>query len=78
MKDFDRYGVVRINTDKKVVGFEEKKRQQIGLINGGVYALNTTQFKKLNLQEAYSFEQDFLENHYSTLSISGFTNVPAK
>ncbi len=74
MEDFDRYGVVRINTDKKVVGFEEKKRQQIGLINGGVYALNTTQFKKLNLQEAYSFEQDFLENHYSTLSISGFVS----
>ncbi len=62
MSDFDRYGVVRLNADGSVKHFEEKKHYAAGLINGGVYALETAPFLGLQLPEKFSFEKDYLEN----------------
>jgi D-glycero-alpha-D-manno-heptose 1-phosphate guanylyltransferase len=63
MQNFDRYGVVELNEDQSVKSFKEKKFYEKGLINGGVYALNTKEFLKNNLPEKFSFEKDYLEKN---------------
>ncbi|MEO6819525.1 MAG: nucleotidyltransferase family protein [Ginsengibacter sp.] len=61
MVNFDRYGVVSIDGKGAVQSFKEKQFYQSGLINGGVYALNTNSFNAENLPEKFSFEKDYLE-----------------
>lgn len=61
MRNFDRYGVVELNTDNSVSNFKEKQFFQKGLINGGLYALNSFNFSKEDFPEAFSFEKDYLE-----------------
>lgn len=39
MRDFDRYGTVRMAADGEVCGFEEKRPCASGLINGGAYLM---------------------------------------
>ncbi len=63
MKNFDRYGVVELNESDGVKSFKEKKFYASGLINGGVYALNVSKFKKENLPAKFSFEKDYLEKN---------------
>ena len=64
MTDFKRYGAVTINEKKEVIGFSEKKHQSKGLINGGVYALNTESFIKRSYPAVFSFEKDYLEKNF--------------
>lgn len=64
MTDFERYGTVRINTKKKITGFAEKKFRAKGLINGGIYLLDSAFFSKLSLPEKFSFEKLVLEKEY--------------
>lgn len=61
MQDFDRYGVVELNSDNSVKVFREKQFYKAGLINGGVYALNTATFLSADLPDKFSFEKDYLE-----------------
>jgi len=69
LKNSDRYGTVKIDRNNKITGFEEKKPQKEGLINGGIYILDVNFFKslnlKLNLPAVFSFEKDFLEVYYN-------------
>jgi D-glycero-alpha-D-manno-heptose 1-phosphate guanylyltransferase len=69
MKDFDRYGVVQQNERKQVTGFSEKKRMDNGLINGGVYALQTKHFLTKGFPPVFSFEKDYLEKEYQNGNI---------
>lgn len=62
MQNFERYGVVEINEEKKVLRFKEKKKYNEGLINGGIYVLNVFSFIKHSWPETFSFEKDYLEN----------------
>lgn len=73
MRDFSRYGTVRLE-DQRIVGFEEKRYQAEGLINGGVYLLNQTLFDGLgkSLPSRFSFETDFLEVYLQQLQVYGF------
>ncbi|HVZ96010.1 MAG TPA: nucleotidyltransferase family protein [Chitinophagaceae bacterium] len=61
MKNFDRYGVVELNSDQSIRSFKEKHFYPSGLINGGVYALNIARFKQETFPEKFSFEKDYLE-----------------
>jgi D-glycero-alpha-D-manno-heptose 1-phosphate guanylyltransferase len=61
MNSFDRYGVVELDNDNLIISFKEKHFYENGLINGGVYALNTKSFLNKNLPEKFSFEKDYLE-----------------
>lgn len=74
MTDFNRYGAVSINEKKEVTGFSEKKHQTKGLINGGVYALNTESFIKRSFPDIFSFEKDYLEKNYQKGNILGFVS----
>ena len=71
MKNFDRYGVVDLNEDDSIKRFEEKKFYKSGLINGGVYILNTEQFLAEELPGKFSFEKDYLEKYFETRKIYG-------
>jgi D-glycero-alpha-D-manno-heptose 1-phosphate guanylyltransferase len=72
MRDFDRYGVVELKGDLSVGSFREKQFYKTGLINGGVYALNTEKFSKEILPEKFSFEKDYLEKFYNERKMYGF------
>ncbi len=74
MTDFNRYGAVSINEQMEVTGFSEKKHQSKGLINGGVYALNTESFIKKSYPDAFSFEKDYLEKNYQKGKILGLVS----
>ncbi|MCF8448279.1 MAG: nucleotidyltransferase family protein [Taibaiella sp.] len=61
MQDFDRYGVVNTNDAGLITSFEEKKHRDSGMINGGVYIINTKAFLLKHLPVKCSFEKDYLE-----------------
>lgn len=61
LKNFDRYGVVELDGEERIVSFREKKFYEEGLINGGVYALNRDKFFKRSFPAKFSFEKDYLE-----------------
>lgn len=71
MHDFDRYGVVDLNEDGRVVSFREKKQYPEGLINGGTYLLNKKAFLKHSWPAKFSFENHYLEKYYSSESFYG-------
>ncbi len=71
MHDFDRYGVVDINKEGHVQAFKEKQFYKSGLINGGVYAINTESFLHTGLPEKFSFEKDYLEKYFSFQKMMG-------
>ena len=66
MNDFDRYGTVQLNENNLVIGFEEKKYQTQGLINGGIYALKPSALLQASFPQQFSFENDFLHIFGST------------
>ena len=71
MEDFDRYGVVELAEDQRVVGFREKAYQKEGVINGGVYYFSKKVFDIAAFPEQFSFEKDFLERYLQELNIYG-------
>jgi|SRR5450432_36440 len=71
MEKFDRYGIVEISEQNLVTGFSEKKYQDEGLINGGIYALQVQSFLQKPFQETFSFEKDYLEKECGNKKIFG-------
>lgn len=71
MQHFDRYGVVELNDDSSVKSFKEKQAYTEGLINGGLYALDTKAFLSAYLPLKFSFEKDYLEAFYTQAKIVG-------
>lgn len=69
--DADRYGIVELNDDNSIQRFKEKERNVEGLINGGMYILNSEQFLAEELPAKFSFEKDYLEKYYATRKIYG-------
>jgi D-glycero-alpha-D-manno-heptose 1-phosphate guanylyltransferase len=71
MKNFNRYGVIELNKDESIKSFSEKKYYESGLINGGLYMLNTDKFLNECLPERFSFETDYLEKLYDKQNMFG-------
>jgi len=61
MHAFNRYGAVELGTGGQIKNFREKQFFDQGLINGGVYMLNTSKFLDEDLPAKFSFEKDYLE-----------------
>ncbi len=72
MKNFDRYGIVSVDSENLISGFEEKSFRESGNINGGVYVLNKNIEPHFPSQEIFSFEKDFMEKKFAKLNIKGF------
>jgi len=71
MKNFDRYGVVELNSNYSIKSFKEKQQYEKGLINGGQYILNTKKFLAEYLPLKFSFEKDYLEALYTQRRMYG-------
>src|SRR6185436_6607922 len=71
MLNVDRYGVVELNEDSSIASFKEKQFYETGLINGGVYILNTEQFLAEEMPSKFSFEKDYLAKYFDTRKIYG-------
>ena len=71
MQNFDRYGVVELDTDFRVKNFKEKQFYKSGDINAGLYILNVNEFLNNDLPEKFSFEKDYLEKFYPGKKIFG-------
>jgi D-glycero-alpha-D-manno-heptose 1-phosphate guanylyltransferase len=71
MFDFDRYGVVELSNAYSIIAFKEKAKYAEGLINAGVYALNTGKFLQEELPDKFSFEKDYLEKHFTDRRMFG-------
>jgi D-glycero-alpha-D-manno-heptose 1-phosphate guanylyltransferase len=64
-KEVARYGSVEINPEGKILAFIEKnKASGEGLINGGIYLLKKSWFKKISMPKTFSFEKEILEKLY--------------
>ena len=61
MTDFDRYGVVELDSEGRILEFKEKTYQASGLINGGVYCFDIPWAHQLGLTGKFSFEKDVME-----------------
>ncbi|MBL0146358.1 MAG: nucleotidyltransferase family protein [Chitinophagaceae bacterium] len=71
MEKFDRYGAVEINSNSIITSFKEKKYYKEGLINGGCYILNVSQFCTKTFPKIFSFEKDYLEKYVTQHKIYG-------
>ena len=64
IEDSSRYGTVKINESKKILGFAEKiENKKNALINGGVYLINKESFLDLRFPEKFSFEKEYMEKY---------------
>jgi D-glycero-alpha-D-manno-heptose 1-phosphate guanylyltransferase len=72
MQNLDRYGIVNINGDNAITGFEEKRFREHGLINGGIYLADVNVLNSLKLPEKFSLEKDLFEKQVNNISLYGF------
>jgi D-glycero-alpha-D-manno-heptose 1-phosphate guanylyltransferase len=71
MKNFDRYGAIKLNEDDSIRSFNEKKYYDEGLINGGLYMLDVENFLNESFPEKFSFETAYLEKFYTQHKMYG-------
>ena len=72
MENFERYGTVTTDREKRITAFKEKQPMESGWINGGVYLVNRTAFLAKNFPEKFSFEKDYLEAFITERRLFGF------
>ena len=70
MRKFDRYGTV-VCSNGKITGFEEKRKVEEGLINGGVYIIRKVILNALSLPPVFSLEKDLLQAYVGKLKMAG-------
>lgn len=76
MRDFDRYGTVKIDDKARVTSFEEKQPTNDGLINGGIYLMPASLHEKIKAPaQKFSFEQDILAKYFDDLHVSGYQST---
>ena len=66
LPDMGRYGAV-LTSGERVVGFAEKGTSGPGLINAGIYIIQSGIFAKFDLRREFSFEVDFLQRYCDAL-----------
>lgn len=74
MHDFERYGVVNIDSEARIISFEEKKHYQQGLINGGVYTINKREMLTIDWPQKFSLERDYFEKNVRDGNFYGFVS----
>ena len=72
MDDCSRYGTVETENGR-ITRFREKKANQLGAINGGIYLFSQKVLKAVKeMPEIFSFEQDFMQVKYKDLKMMGY------
>ena len=65
MHSFDRYGVVDMDQEGRIISFKEKQFYPEGLINGGLYILRKDKFLQHSFNHVFSFEKEYLEKYFT-------------
>jgi D-glycero-alpha-D-manno-heptose 1-phosphate guanylyltransferase len=71
MSDFDRYGNITLDGNR-IVSFNEKGFCSRGVINGGVYLLDSEWLKRQSPGEKFSFEKDIMEKRAGHDLMTGY------
>ncbi|NGX56473.1 MAG: D-glycero-alpha-D-manno-heptose 1-phosphate guanylyltransferase [Candidatus Anoxychlamydiales bacterium] len=80
----DRFGLININNENKILSFDEKKFVKKGLINVGVYLLKKNIFSIAVFSKIFSLEKDFFpkliknKNIFSLISTNPFIDIGTK
>ena len=74
MTDFERYGSVTLSDANRVISFNEKKHCDKGLINGGIYCIDSNSGLFEGMPEKFSFEKEILEPMSAKGIIAGFVS----
>ena len=73
MDDTERFGSVRIDEEKKIIGFFEKGSESgPGYINGGIYLMNKNFILKPLFPEKFSIEKDCFEKYFKQSKFFGY------
>jgi D-glycero-alpha-D-manno-heptose 1-phosphate guanylyltransferase len=75
MQDCHRYGKVVLegdNRNNRIIEFKEKGEQGEGLINAGVYLIQSDLFRQYNLPPIFSLENDFLFPYLAEINAQAF------
>jgi D-glycero-alpha-D-manno-heptose 1-phosphate guanylyltransferase len=70
--DSGRFGCVEVSTDGVVTSFQEKSSGGPGLINGGIYILNSSLFDDFPMPARFSFEMDLVEPNIDRIKPRAF------
>ncbi|MFT5723461.1 MAG: D-glycero-alpha-D-manno-heptose 1-phosphate guanylyltransferase [Bacteroidia bacterium] len=71
LEHVNRYGMVELN-ETKIYGFTEKSNDlKSGFINGGIYAINRSQFLDRTIAGNFSMEVDFMEKMVNVIRMEG-------
>jgi D-glycero-alpha-D-manno-heptose 1-phosphate guanylyltransferase len=77
MKEFDRYGSISLDSDGRIIKFNEKKHLDVGLISCGIYLIsqNFIFTHLLNIKlESFSIEKDVFEKVTSSTLVKAFVS----
>ena len=62
MEHFDRYGIVEVDSNLKVVSLKDKQYCVYGKIDGGIYLVKRNLFKSIKSQNQFSFNDFIIRN----------------
>ena len=74
MTGFDRYGSVVLSADNRITAFNEKQYCEKGLINGGIYCIDSGSGLFDGKPDRFSFEKDILEPMSKDGGIAGYVS----
>ena len=71
--DTVRFGHVKLNNTTRIIGFDEKTKQnQPGMINGGVYIIEKNFLMDSRFRGKFSIEKDCFERFYDSAHFYGY------
>ena len=74
MRDFERYGNVKLDENGRIIEFQEKQFCEVGQINGGVYVMKRENDMMNGLPEKFSFETEVLQKQAKLLNVNGYVS----
>lgn len=73
MKNFSRYGSVRLDEENRtILSFEEKRFCPDGLINGGIYLIRKNALQRF--PERFSMENDYFSERVKERKLAGYSS----
>ncbi|PWH86259.1 HAD-IIIA family hydrolase [Brumimicrobium oceani] len=72
MKDFERYGTVKLDENARIIDFIEKQPISAGIINAGLYIFNVKSYRQQNWPQKFSVEKDYFESCVNEQKMLGF------
>ena len=71
VENVERYGEVTVDARGQLITFNEKSRVGQGLINGGIYLIDSSFWKHHSFEPVFSFERDCLQKYAGQERIFG-------